>query len=552
MDDGLTDEEIRAEFGGLMGSGRIRVGDLPNLTKVRKQWEKEGRTAKPRIAETKPNGKTGNTEEPVKKTKERKPKGPSQATVLADIAFEKCAELFRTPDGVSHADLRLDGHRETWPVKSTGFRHWLRGEYFKKTKSAVNGEALATALDLVDATAQFGGNERPVHLRAAEHGGRYYVNLCNKAWEAVEISPDGWKVVDEPPVRFVRRAGMLSLPTPVSGGSLKELEVHLRMNASSHVLTRAWLLASIRPVGPYPILALTGEQGTAKSTTAKMLRTLVDPHVNLVRAPPKTVHDLYVMAANNWMLAFDNLSYLSEDVADAMCRLSTGGGFGLRALYTNDDEYIFDGQRPQQMNSIADVATRPDVLDRTVGVQLEMIPDNERKLEKEVWAAFRDAVPGMLGALYTAAAHGLKRLPDLRPNRLPRMADFALWGIACEPADQNGAFLKAYDNFRDDAAGFVLEGNLVAEAVRAFMAGTTDVVNTTATELLEALSANVPEHVRRDKARWPQSPKGLGSRLRSIAPPLRKVGLDVRLPDALDPTTRRQIVTLQHLPKMGG
>jgi hypothetical protein len=286
-----------------------------------------------------------------------------------------------------------------------------------------------------------------------------------------------------------------------------------------------------------------------------MLRKLVDPHTNLVRAPPKTVHDLYIMAANNWMLAFDNLSHLPEDVADAMCRLSTGGGFGLRALYTNDDEYLFDGQRPQQMNSIADVATRPDVLDRTVGVQLEVIPDEERKLETEIWAAFHADVPNLLGGLYDAVAHGLRRLPDIRPNRLPRMADFAQWSIACETAYQDeGTFIKAYDGFRDDAAGFLLEGNALAAGLRDFMSRTTDVVTTTTTDLLNELSVNVPEHVRKDKSRWPQSAKGLSNKLRSIAPALRKTGLDVKLPDSLDPTTRRALVVLRHIEKskMGG
>jgi hypothetical protein len=207
------------------------------------------------------------------------------------------------------------------------------------------------------------------------------------------------------------------------------------------------------------------------------------------------------------------------------------------------------------MNSIADVATRPDVLDRTVGVQLEMIPDEERKLESEVWAAFDADVPKLLGGLYDAVAHGLRRLPDIRPNRLPRMADFAQWSIACETAYQpEGTFIAAYDGFRDDAAGFLLEGNDLAITLRSFMSRTTDVVNTTATELLNQLSPNVPEHVRKDKSRWPQSAKGLSNRLRSIAPALRKTGLDVKLPDSLDPTTRRALVVLQHIgkPKMGG
>ena len=122
---------------------------------------------------------------------------------------------------------------------------------------------MTTALDLIEARAHFGGIVRPVYLRVAEHEGCIYVNLCDTAWRAVEIPHGSLCAVDEPPVRFCRRSGMLELPEPVRGGSLDELDKHLRMNASGYTLTKAWLLAALRPRGPYPVLAFTGEQGTA-------------------------------------------------------------------------------------------------------------------------------------------------------------------------------------------------------------------------------------------------------------------------------------------------
>src|SRR5262245_13522091 len=161
----------------------------------------------------------------------------TQATVLADIATGENVELFRTPDGISYADLHINGHRETWPVRSKAFKWWLRGVYYERTRGAPNSEATATALDLIEARAQFGGIVRPVYLRVAEHAGRIYVHLCDAAWRAVEISPGSWRVVDEPPVRFCRRSRMLELPAPVRGGTLKELDKHLRMSPSGYVLT---------------------------------------------------------------------------------------------------------------------------------------------------------------------------------------------------------------------------------------------------------------------------------------------------------------------------
>src|SRR5262249_45006802 len=130
------------------------------------------------------------------------------------------------------------------------------------------------------------------------------------------------------------------------------------------------------------------EQGTAKSTTLRMLKQLVDPNIAPLRVPPDTTRDLYVAAINGHVITLDNVTSLTADVSDALCRLSTGGGFSTRSLYTNDDELLFDGYRPAGVTSIAEAAVRPDLLDRTLGVRLEVIPDNERKLEEELWAAF--------------------------------------------------------------------------------------------------------------------------------------------------------------------
>jgi hypothetical protein len=97
------------------------------------------------------------------------------------------------------------------------------------------------------------------------------------------------------------------------------------------------------------------------------------------------------------VLAFDNLSGIPPDVADALCRLSTGGGFATRALFTDDEERIFDGQRPVVMTSITDVATRSDLADRTLVALLESIAEEERKTDEKVRQEFEAAAPYILG-----------------------------------------------------------------------------------------------------------------------------------------------------------
>lgn len=355
----------------------------------------------------------------------------TQAEILIEIATSEEISLYRSPDGTGYADVEVNDHRETWPLKSTGFRRFLRRRYYEKTGGAPNGEAMAGAMGVIEARAAFDGPVRPVHLRVAEIGERIYLDLCDAAHRAVEITSDGWSIIDRPPVRFRRTPGMLAIPEPVSGGHLDELRQHFHMSASDYVLAVSWLLAVLRGRGPYPILALTGEQGTGKSFTGDMLRRLVDPNTAPLRSLPRDTRDLYVAAINGHVLVFDNLSGMPAEISDALCRLSTGGGFSTRALFTDGDEILFDGQRPIALTSINDVANRSDLADRLVIVRLEVIPDEERRPEAELRAAFEAARPRLLGALLDAVSHGLMQLPHTG------LIDCRGWPITlfgCEPA----------------------------------------------------------------------------------------------------------------------
>ena len=222
-------------------------------------------------------------------------RGPPQADILIDIA--QAAELFHTPDGTGFADLDVNGHRETWPINSKGFRRWLARRYFEQTDGAPNSEALKSALNVIEAKAHFDAPERVVHVRVGGLDGRIYLDLANATWQAVEIDSEGWRVIDTPPVRFRRSAGMLPLPIPVAGGSIEELRPFLNVRSDNDfILAVAWVLAALRDRGPYPVLALFGEHGTAKSTFAKILRALIDPNTVPLRALPREDRDLFIAA----------------------------------------------------------------------------------------------------------------------------------------------------------------------------------------------------------------------------------------------------------------
>jgi len=455
-------------------------------------------------------------------------RGPTQADILIELA--QSAELFHTPDSTGFADIDISGHRETWPIRAKGFRRWLARKYFEATQGAPSSEALQSALNVIEARAHFDAPERVVHIRVGGLGDKLYLDLCDETWRAVEIDATGWRVIDNPPVRFRRAAGMKPLPIPVPGGSVEKLRPFLNLKSDADfVLVVAWALAVLRNRGPYPVLALSGEQGSAKSTFAAILKALLDPNTAPLRALPRDDRDLFIAANNGHVLAFDNVSGLPAWISDTLCRLATGGGFGTRQLWTDQDEVLFDGQRPIILNGIEDIVTRADLADRALLLTLEPIPKGRRRSEKDLWAAFEAEHPRILGALLDAVVEGLSLLPDTRLDELPRMADFALWATACETAIWDaGTFWSAYCGNRDEAVEGVIDADPIATAVRALMEPRTvrTVRTQTAADLLGALAEKAGERVAKAKT-WPDNARALGGRLRRAAPLLRKIGIEI-------------------------
>ncbi|SDF12653.1 hypothetical protein [Thalassobaculum litoreum] len=452
-------------------------------------------------------------------------RGSSQADTLIGLVAE--AGLFHAADGKGYADLNINGHRETWPIRSKGFKHWLARRFFEITGGAPSSEALQSALNLVEARAHFDAPQMEVHVRVAGHDNRLYLDLADDAWRAVEIDQEGWRVVDEPPVRFRRASGMQPLPLPTAGGSLEMLRPFFNVSSDDDfVIVVSWALAALRDHGPYPVLVLSGEQGSAKSTFSTILRTLLDPSSAPLRALPREDRDLFITASNGHMLTFDNVSGLPSWISDTLCRLATGGGFSVRQLYSDQDEVLFEAQRPIVLNGIEDIVTRPDLADRAILLTLEPIREECRRTEKDLWAAFEKARPLILGALLDAVSTGLRRLPETRLEKLPRMADFALWATACESVMwDDGTFCRAYDDNREEAVDSVIEADQVSSAVRSMM-GTRTEWTGTASDLLGALSSAVSERVAKAKT-WPETPRALSGRLRRAAPFLRKAGIGI-------------------------
>jgi hypothetical protein len=467
----------------------------------------------------------------------------SPASEVVRLVKSSGAELFHNAAGRAFAGFEHEGHRETWPVKSRAFRLFARHLFYESKGAAPSTQAVTDAVATLEAEAIYRGQETDVYLRVAEEEGAIYIDLGDARWRCVAIDRDGWRVLDRHPVYLRRTPNTAALPEPIRGGKIDDLRRFVNLpDDDAWRLFVACIVAYLRPRGPYPVLNLDGEQGSAKSTAARIVRELIDPAGAAdLRSTPHGEQNLMVAANGAWVLAFDNLSHVQKWLSDAICRLATGGGFSTRELYTDEDEVVIEAQRPVVINGIGDLATESDLLDRSVILNLPTISEANRRDEEGFWTDFYAARPKILGALFDAVAVALRRVESVRLDRKPRMADFALWVTAAEPGLgwEDGVFMESYDGNRKAAYELALEASPVGPAI-VTLAGLG--FEGTAGELLSELEGIAGEKAAKHRE-WPKNARALSAAVKRLTPDLRALDFEVER-SREEGKARRRIITL--------
>jgi len=456
----------------------------------------------------------------------------SQADILLEIA-QKEARVFRNDRDEIFATVEQGSQLVNLRIRSVAFRSWLNVRHLEiYGRVASSKGAFDTVISVLDGYARRTEHQE-VFTRVATTEGAIFYDLANENGQAVKITANGWEVVTNPPVAFYRPKGMRAQVMPARGGKVTDLQAVLNIKKNDFPLVAAFLVGYFQPRGPRPHMGIIAEQGSGKSKQTEFFRRILDPNAVPTRKEPKDARDLAIAAKSNSLLAFDNLSYIPQWFSDFLCCLATGAGFATRALYFDDEEEIFSAQRPVIFNAITAVATRPDLLDRTILLELPRVLEEKRKDEQELEAIFQEKMPSILGALFDAVVVGLRDLSSIRAERLPRMADFAKWAMACMPALGLSAeqFVKAYDHNRETVTDLVAEISTLQPVFEDWagerVLGDEGVVFCdTATELLSSLNKFASAEIQKSPE-WPRSSRALGRELSRLAPNLRARGWDV-------------------------
>lgn len=454
-----------------------------------------------------------------------KRKGLSRTNKALEIFAD--AELFYSPSKTGYISLEVKGHIETHPINSSAFEKLAKYRFYEQTGSALGASAVKELIDLLSAKAAVDGECKEVFLRVGTDGDDLIIDLCDAEWRIVRVTRDGWTVEPAGKLKFWRPAKSTALPVPEKGGSLEALREKLNLpDETSWILFRAYLVYVLRKHREYPILVVQGGQGTSKTTICEVTKRLTDPQSPLQRAAPTRENDFCINALNSHLLCYDNLSGISNEMSDAFCRAATGSGFGGRTLYRQDEESAYEFARPMVLNGIDDIARRQDLQDRAICLHLSKLPRIMRKSKSEFWNEFDRDAGKIFGALLDLLSASYAAEKDIELPELPRMADFAIIGAACQVAcgETAESFMGAFDANRQIALeDSVYSDPLASAIVRKMAIVPGGIWEASPTDVLKDLSSLTEGE---DKKGWP-TVKTIKNRVTRIAPALEAVGIEI-------------------------
>lgn len=483
----------------------------------------------------------------VEKSKPPKEEKESIATQLVTLADMNSIELWHTPGNDAYITLLVNLHKEHYRISSKAVKTWMGRLGHDLLGETVSVSAIKDAINVLEGMAIYDGKEYQLHVRKAKCDGKIYVDLGDPDWHAIEISSTGWKFVKDCPIRFRRAKNALPLPIPIQGGNIEDLRPLVNAsNDDNWILTKAWLTQAFWCEGPYAHLYLRGTQGTAKSYMMACLKAISDPSAAIKRRVPKSERDTAIALGSESIPCFDNMSGISDPIADLFCVASTGGVSTQRALFTDDEEAIIKIHCPIISNGIDDLGQRGDLLDRTMVIDLDPIADTDRKPEKVIEAEILEKKAKLLGALLDITVQGLQNIGKVKLDNLPRMADFAEWAYACLGSDGQN-FLDVYTETRASGIMDLAENNRLPMAVYSFVnSKDSKTWEGNSSLLLSELNLHLHIYPGNEPQDWPRTPDKMGAELRRFTPALKAKSVSV----SYKRTAKARVICLEVSPSV--
>jgi hypothetical protein len=403
----------------------------------------------------------------------------TQSKQLIDIAESNTDLFFKDQYDIPYAKVRVGDHHEIFSIKSSRYTYYITKLFFDchNSEEIPNQESLNNAIRVLDAKTEFGNQRRNLNLRLAWGASdEIYYDLTDEEWRKIKITRDNWQIVksNDSEILFTRfnQTSQVEPDTDYSPDIFdKYLDLMKIYDPQHRLLLKAITICSFIPDIPHPICIPYGEQGSCKSTFSEFQKRLIDPSkINLLTVP-KDKSEFVQQLHHNYLVVYDNVSYLPPWFSDEVCKAVTGVGNSKRRLYSDDEDVIVNYRRCIIINGINNNLTEPDALDRSILIELERITSKSRKEESRVQIQFEELRPKLLGYIFDILVKTLQIKVGLELSQLPRMADFTVWGEAIARAMNYKPmeFIDAYNKNIGRQNTEVIESNQLAQAVVKFV-----------------------------------------------------------------------------------
>lgn len=447
----------------------------------------------------------------------------SRAVRLIELFYAQNPKIFRDQFGVGHVQVPLAGSFEILVCESSRFEKYLRRLAWEE-EIVLGSETLKQVKGLISGKAEFGADSFHLMTRVAALDDDFWYDLGGG--RSVRTARGCWTVQSETPILFRNQSHQADQVLPLSGqGDIKRFLKHVRFKDPHHqCLFLVWLASCFVPDVPHPALVLFGEKGAAKSTTLRFARCLIDPSkLGLLSLPHPG--ELVQQLSHHYAAFYDNVGTISRSVSDSLCRAVTGEGSSKRKLYSDDEDVVYNFRRCIALNGINNQVEAADLLDRSILIELKRVPNEERIREEELNAAFDVDLPYILAGIFDALAEARRHIDKVKLEKLPRMADFALWGFTIAEALGYGGhfFLEAYDANIALQSDEAIEASPVALAIRCFMETRDEWEGSTA-ELLVELDP-IAQGFKISLRDWPSRANVLSRRMNEVKSNLLDIGI---------------------------
>jgi Bifunctional DNA primase/polymerase, N-terminal len=467
-----------------------------------------------------------------------------QSKKLIELAESNTERFFKDQCDVPHAKVKVGNHHEIFPIKSRKSESYITKLFFDQSygEKIPTQESLNNAIRVLHAKTEFGDQKETVHLRSAwGTNGEINYDLTDEEWRQIKITKDGRHIIRSNDSKLLfTRFNQTSQLEPDKDYSSDIFDKYLNlMNISDpqhRLLLKVMTICSFVPDIPHPICIPYGEQGSCKSTFCEFQKRLIDPsRINLLTIP-KDKSEFVQQLHHNYLVVYDNVSYLPAWFSDEVCKAVTGVGNSKRKLYSDDEDVIVNYKRCIIINGINNNLTEPDALDRSVLIELERIKSTSRKEQSRVEIEFEELRPKLLGYIFDILVKTLQIKPSLELSHLPRMADFAVWGEAVARAMDYKPmeFLDAYNRNIGKQNIEAIESNQLAQAIVKFVSSWYDEEKKTCwisptSKVLENLNKTAQTYnIDTSNKEWPKASNSLTKRLRPLLSNLRE-GLGIHV-----------------------